>query len=111
MEIQLNRYIEITPNIRSGKPCIAGRRITVADIAIAYLRLGQSLEEIAGEYDLSLAEVYTAITFYYDNKTAIDESIRASEVFAESLRPQYPSLLQEKIKTLKNASTNSLSPR
>ena len=53
MEIQLNRYIEITPNIRSGKPCIAGRRITVADIAIAYLRLGQSLEEIAGEYDLS----------------------------------------------------------
>ena len=34
MEIQLNRYIEITPNIRSGKPCIAGRRITVADIAI-----------------------------------------------------------------------------
>jgi len=39
MQIQLDRYIEITPNIRSGKPCIAGRRITVADIAIAYLRL------------------------------------------------------------------------
>jgi uncharacterized protein (DUF433 family) len=111
MEIQLNRYIEITPNIRSGKPCITGRRITVADIAIAYLRLGQSLEEIAGEYDLSLAEVYTAIAFYYDNKPAIDESIQASEAFAESLRSQYPSLLQEKIKTLKNVSTNSLSPR
>ncbi len=111
MEIQLNRYIEITPNIRNGKPCIAGRRITVADIAIPYLRLGQSLEEIAGEYDLSLVEVYTAISFYYDNKPAIDESIRASEAFAESLRPQYPSLLQEKIKTLKNVSTNSLSPR
>ncbi len=111
MEIQLNRYIEITPNIRSGKPYIAGRRITVADIAIAYLRLGQSLEEIAGEYDLTLAEVYTAIVFYYDNKTAIDESIRASEAFAESLRPQNPSLLQEKIKTLKNVTTNSLSPR
>ena len=63
------------------------------------MRLGQSLEEIAGEYDLSLAEVYTAIAFYYDNKPAIDESIRASEAFAESLRPQYPSLLQEKIKT------------
>ena len=61
---------------------------------IAYLRLGQSLEEIAGEYDLSLAEVYTAIAFYYDNKTAIDESIRASEVFAESLRPQYPSFMK-----------------
>ncbi len=61
MEIQLNRYIEIPPNIRSGKPYIAGRHITVVHIAIAYLRLGQSLEEIAGEYDLSLAEVYAAI--------------------------------------------------
>jgi uncharacterized protein (DUF433 family) len=40
MQIQLNRYIEITPNIRSGKPCIAGRRITVADIAIALLYFG-----------------------------------------------------------------------
>jgi len=38
MEIQLNRYIEITPNIRSGKPCITGRRITVADIAIAFFQ-------------------------------------------------------------------------
>jgi len=63
MEIQLNRYIEITPNIRSGKRCIAGRRIIVADMAIAYLRLGQLLEEIADKYDLSLAEVYTAIAF------------------------------------------------
>ena len=35
MKIQLDQYIEITPNIRSGKPCIAGHRITVADIVIA----------------------------------------------------------------------------
>jgi uncharacterized protein (DUF433 family) len=96
MEIQLNRYLEITPNIRSGKPCISDRRITVTDIAIAYLRLGQSLEEIAGEYDLSLAEVYAAIAFYYDNKPTIDESIRASEAFAESLRPQYPYFIARK---------------
>lgn len=68
-EIKLNRHIEITPKIRNGKPRIAGRRITVADIAIAYLRLGQSLEEIAAEYDLTLAEVYAAIAFYYDNKS------------------------------------------
>jgi uncharacterized protein (DUF433 family) len=103
MEVKLNRYIEITPNIRSGKPRIAGRRITVADIAIAYLRLGQSLEEVAAEYDLTLAEVYAAIAFYYDNKLAIDESIRASEAFAESLRPEYPSLLQEKVNSIKTA--------
>jgi uncharacterized protein (DUF433 family) len=83
--------------IDRGKPRIAGRRITIADVAIAYLRLGQTLEEVAAEYDLTLAEVYAAMSFYYDNKVAIDESIQVSEAFADSLRPMYPSLLQEKI--------------
>ncbi|PZO43270.1 MAG: hypothetical protein DCF19_04775 [Pseudanabaena frigida] len=108
MKVTLDRYIEITPDIRGGKPRIAGRRITVADVAIAYLRLGQSLEEVAAEYDLTLSEVYAAMSFYYDNKVAIDESIQASETFADSLRSLYPSLLQEKIKMLKDVRTNSL---
>jgi uncharacterized protein (DUF433 family) len=101
MKVTLDRYIEITPDIRSGKPRIAGRDITVADVAIAYLRLGQSLEEVAADYDLTLSEVYAAMSFYYDHKVAIDEIIQASETFADSLRPLYPSLLQEKIKVLK----------
>ena len=108
MTVTLDRYIEITPNIRGGKPRIAGRRITVADVAIAYLRLGQSLEEVAAEYDLTLAEVYAAMSIYYDNKVAIDQSIQASEAFAESLRPLYPSLLQEKIKVLRNVRADLL---
>jgi uncharacterized protein (DUF433 family) len=109
MKVTLDRYIEITPDIRGGKPRITGRRITVADVAIAYLRLGQSLEEVAADYDLTLSEVYAAMSFYYDNKVAIDESIEAAEAFADSLRPLYPSLLQEKIKVLKDVRTNSLS--
>ena len=94
MKVTLDRYIEITPDIRGGKPRIAGRRITVADVAIAYLRLGQSLEEVAAEYELTLSEVYAAMSFYYDNKVAIDVSIDASEALADSLRPLYLSLLQ-----------------
>ena len=43
MKVAIDPYIEIIPEVRGGKPCIAGRRITVADVAIAYLRLGQSL--------------------------------------------------------------------
>jgi uncharacterized protein (DUF433 family) len=108
MKVTLDRYIELTPETRGGKPRIAGRRITVADVAIAYLRLGQSLEEVAAEYDLTLAEVYAAMSFYYDNKETIDESIHASESFADSLRPMYPSVLQEKIKVLRNVRTDSL---
>ena len=90
--MRLIAILNFTPDVRGGKPRIAGRRI-----AIAYLQLGQTLEEVAVEYDLTLAEVYAAMSFYYDNKVAIDESIQVSEAFADSLRPMYPSLLQEKI--------------
>lgn len=55
MEITLNRHIEITADVRSGKSHIAGRRITVADVALMYRKMGQSLGEIAGRYELSLA--------------------------------------------------------
>lgn len=39
MKVAIDRYIEVTPDVRGGKPRIAGRRITIADVAISYLRL------------------------------------------------------------------------
>ncbi|MBW4644246.1 MAG: DUF433 domain-containing protein [Goleter apudmare HA4340-LM2] len=102
MEITLNRHIEMTPGVRSGKPRIAGTRITVADIAIMYLRVGQSLEEIAGKYQLSLAAVYAAIAFYYDHRAEIDQRTAEAEAFAEAERLRHPSLLQEKLKAMRD---------
>ena len=102
MEITLNRYIEITPGVRTGKPCIAGRRITVADVATMYLKMGQSLEEIAGKYQLPLAAVYAAIAFYYDNRQEIDRRTAEAEAFAEAERLKHPSLLQEKLKATRD---------
>ncbi|MHC5613449.1 MAG: DUF433 domain-containing protein [Nostoc sp.] len=102
MEITLNRHIEITSEVRSGKPRIAGTRITVADVAIMYLRMGQSLEEIAGKYQLSLASVHAAIAFYYDHREEIDQRTAEAKAFAESERPNHPSLLQEKLNAMKD---------
>jgi uncharacterized protein (DUF433 family) len=102
MEITLNRHIEITPGVRSGKPRLAGTRITVADVAIMYLRMGQSLEEIAGKYQLSLAAVYAAIAFYYDNRDEIDQRTAEAAAFAEAERLKHPSLLQKKLKAMKD---------
>jgi uncharacterized protein (DUF433 family) len=96
----LNQHIEITPDVRSGKPRIAGRRITVADIAILYLRMKQSVESIAQEYELSLAAVHAAMAYYYDHQTEIDQSIADSEAFAEQLQQSSPSPLQQKLATL-----------
>jgi len=56
MKAVLDGHIKITPDVRGGRPRITGTRITVTDIVIMHLRLGQSLEEIAGKYDLDLAE-------------------------------------------------------
>lgn len=100
MEAVLDRHIEITPEVRGGKPRIVGTRITVADIVLMHLRLGQSLEEIASKYDLSLAATYAAIAYYYDHRATVDKSIEQDVTYAEAFRRNNPSPLQEKLKAL-----------
>jgi uncharacterized protein (DUF433 family) len=91
MAIALDQYIAITPGVRSGRPRIADTRITVADIVVMYLRLGQSLEEVAGKYDLPLSAVYAAMAYYYDHQEAINQSIAADHDFAEAFPNNNPS--------------------
>ena len=94
MEAILDYHIKTIPNVRGGRPYIAGTRITVADIVIMHLRLGRSLEGIAGRYDLDLADVYAAMAYYYDHRSEIDGGIEADEAFAEAFRCHNPSLIQ-----------------
>lgn len=90
-------HIDITPDVAGGKPRISGHRITVQDIVIWHERLGMSADEIATEHDLSLAEVYAALAYYYDHRAEIDESVRADESFVAELRRRTPSKLTAKI--------------
>jgi uncharacterized protein (DUF433 family) len=90
----LDEPIESTPGVVSGRPRIAGHRITVANIAIWHERFGKSADEIAAEYDLTLAEVYAALAYYLDHREEIDRSIREGEAFAEELRQRTPSKLK-----------------
>jgi uncharacterized protein (DUF433 family) len=102
MEVVLSQHIDSTPEVRSGKPRIAGTRITVADIAIMYLRMGQSLELIAGKYDLAPAAVYAAMGYYYDHRDEIDRSIQDDEAFVDTFMKNNPSRLQERLKGLRS---------
>jgi uncharacterized protein (DUF433 family) len=99
----LTRHIEITPGVRSGRPRIAGRRITVSDIVIMHLKMGRSVDEIASEYDLALSDVHAALAFYYDHRQEIEQEIEGDRDFVEAFRGQNPSLLQEKLKALRGA--------
>jgi uncharacterized protein (DUF433 family) len=78
--------IAINPNVRSGRPVIAGTGITVADIAIAKVFHDQDADSIAEWYDLSLPQVYAALSYYYDHKSEIDSDIKRREDIADALK-------------------------
>jgi uncharacterized protein (DUF433 family) len=93
----LDQHIEITPGVAGGKPRIAGHRITVQNIAIWHERLGKDVDEIASEYDLTLADVYAALAYYFDHRDEIDQSIEEDAAFVEALRQKTPSKLKQKL--------------
>ena len=93
----LDQHIEITPGNAGGKRRIAGHRITVHNIVVWHERLGWSADEIAAEYDLSLADVYAALAYYFDHRETIDRELDESEAFVEALRQQTLSLLRQKL--------------
>lgn len=89
MSTSLDTLITSTPDIRNGRPCIAGTGITVHRIAIWY-RLGHSAEEIAREYPhLSLQGVYAALAYYHADRQTIDTDIEADEVNDQKLEAQH----------------------
>jgi uncharacterized protein (DUF433 family) len=94
----LDQHIECTPGIAGGKPRIAGHRITVQNIAIWHDRLGIGVDEIASQYDLTLADVHAALAYYFDHRDEIDRCIEEGEAFADALRHQMPSKVREKLK-------------
>lgn len=65
---QLLSYIIIDPNIRFGKPCIIGTRITVSDI-LQWLASGISEEEILEDYpSLKKEHIKAALSFAADRE-------------------------------------------
>jgi uncharacterized protein (DUF433 family) len=100
MQIILDQHIETNQGVRGGKPCIVGTRIAVSDVVLMHLRQGQSLEQIAGRYNLALAAVHAAMTYYYDHQAEVDRAVREEDAEIQRLQDAAPSLLQAKLRTL-----------
>ncbi len=81
--------------IRSGRPIVAGTRMTVARV-VGWYKLGLSPEEIAGRIGLSLAQVYAALTYYHANRDEIEADIAAEEAEAYRLEQEHYSSLQSR---------------
>lgn len=89
----VKQIIEINPEISGGKPHIAGHRITVQNIVVLHELLGLSIDEISSEYDLTIAEIYTALAYYYENKSVIDQTLLEDEEIVSTLKRQIASKL------------------
>jgi uncharacterized protein (DUF433 family) len=74
------------PEVRKGRPFIAGTGIRVMDIAAAMLFHDQTPGEIADAYDLSLAQVHAALAHYYAHKDEIDQDLREQIARARELK-------------------------
>ena len=53
----------------------------VATIAQLYLDMGETLEAIASEYDLTRPAVFAAMAYYYDHKSEIDRQTAMGPAF------------------------------
>jgi len=62
--------------IRSGIPRIEGTRITVPDVKQRVIDNAENPHVVAGEYGISLADLFRALTYYYDNRDDFRERER-----------------------------------
>ena len=91
-------YIEITPGVCAGKPCIRGRRIRVQDVVVWHENLGLAPDEIVARYpQLTLAEVHAALSYYFDHVAEIRAAIQEDQAFADELKASTPSKLVRKL--------------
>ena len=63
--------ISIDPLIRSGKPCVRGTRIAVADV-LDYLAGGMSIREVLDDFpDLTAEDIQACLSFAAEGESGL----------------------------------------
>jgi uncharacterized protein (DUF433 family) len=84
-------HIVRTPGVCGGRPRIEGHRIRVQDVAIEFEWQAMSPEEICQQHPgLTLAQVYSALAFFYDHRDEILHEIEADRAAEEDFRSRFP---------------------
>jgi uncharacterized protein (DUF433 family) len=93
-----SEHIMKTPGICGGRACISGHRIRVLNIVVWNQMRGYSPDEIVAMFPgISLADVHAALTYYFDNRSEIDEEFASDEKAARELLSKHPSKLSDKL--------------
>ena len=92
-------HIARTPGVCGGKPCIAGTRIRVLDIYVLHELQGKSADEIIQEFpQLTMADIFAALTYLWDNRDEIVSSLREEQATGDRMKALFPSRLAEKLR-------------
>jgi len=66
-----SQYISIEPNVRFGRPCINGSRISVYDI-LGWMASGMSIEQILEDYpEINEMEIRACLAYAADKEHRI----------------------------------------
>jgi len=77
------------PEIRGGRPCIAGTSVSVRRIA-QWRNMGLIPEEIARKFGhLSLAQVHAALAYYHANQAEVDADLESEARETDALEKQH----------------------
>ena len=82
-------HITRTPGVRGGKPCIAVRGIKVQNVYIWHELMDMSADEIAIAYDLTLAQIYAALTYAFEHLDGIKADIEEDENIVEQFKKEH----------------------
>ncbi|MDA0836780.1 MAG: DUF433 domain-containing protein [Planctomycetota bacterium] len=98
MSATIASHIELNNQICGGKACIRGTRIRVQDIYVWHELQGLSPDQIVSDFpQLTLADVYAGMAYFWDNREKIREQMENAEEFVEEVKQRHPSRLQEKL--------------
>jgi uncharacterized protein (DUF433 family) len=72
---------------QQNRPWIARANTKVIEVALSHVAYGWSAEVLHENYPhLSLAEIYAALAYYYDNKEEMDRAIEEQYERVEQMR-------------------------
>lgn len=66
-------------DVRSGDPRIEGTRIAVLDVKQRVIDNGDDPHVVAGEYQISMADLFHALAYYYDHREEFREREREAD--------------------------------
>jgi len=88
-----------TPGVCGGKARISGHRVRVLDVVTWSEHQGMTPDEIVSHVpSISLADVHSALAYYFDHIEEIQQEMRAEQELAGEARRNNPSLVEARIR-------------